>query len=78
MNTFKVGIDFARILEAISRYIYDTPLAFIRENVQNAVDAVRIQAFREKIELADPSLEPIHKVVESRESVVIRYVVPMT
>ena len=31
--------------------MYDTPLAFIRENVQNAVDAIRIQALREHMSL---------------------------
>jgi molecular chaperone HtpG len=46
-SSFKVGIDFESVLRAISKQIYETPLAFIRENVQNAVDAVRIQALRE-------------------------------
>src|SRR3990170_609523 len=46
-TSFKVGIDFESILGAISKQIYETPLAFIRENVQNAVDAIRIQALRE-------------------------------
>lgn len=44
---FKVGIDFESVLRAISKQIYETPHAFIRENVQNAVDAVRIQALRD-------------------------------
>ncbi len=46
-TSFKVGIDFESVLRAISKQIYETPLAFIRENVQNAVDAIRIQAHRE-------------------------------
>jgi molecular chaperone HtpG len=46
-TSFKVGIEFQSILRAISKQIYETPLAFIRENVQNAVDAIRIQAYRE-------------------------------
>lgn len=46
-KSFKVGIEFQSVLRAISKQIYETPLAFIRENVQNAVDAVRIQALRE-------------------------------
>ena len=50
-SSFKVGIDFESVLRAISKQIYETPYAFIRENVQNAVDAIRIQSFREK---ADP------------------------
>lgn len=50
---FKVGIDFESVLRAISKQIYETPLAFIRENVQNAVDAVRIQALRDDADPAD-------------------------
>ena len=42
-EAFKVGIEFDSVLAAISKQIYETPLAFIRENVQNAVDAVRMQ-----------------------------------
>lgn len=46
-SSFKVGIEFESILRAISKQIYETPMAFIRENVQNAVDAIRIQVLRE-------------------------------
>lgn len=52
-SSFKVGIDFESVLRAISKQIYETPLAFIRENVQNAVDAVRIQALRENTDPGD-------------------------
>ena len=52
-KAFDVGIDFQQVLAAISRQIYETPLAFLRENVQNAVDAIRIQAVREKIPSKD-------------------------
>ena len=41
---FEVGIAFGSVLEAISKQIYDTPYAFLRENLQNAIDASRIQA----------------------------------
>ena len=41
-TSFKAGIDFESVLRIISKQIYETPLAFIRENVQNAVDAIRI------------------------------------
>lgn len=44
---FSVGVDFQRILDTIASRIYDNQFAFIRENVQNAVDAVRIQAIRD-------------------------------
>jgi molecular chaperone HtpG len=49
-SSFKVGIEFDSVLRAISKQIYETPMAFIRENVQNAVDAIRIQALREGVE----------------------------
>lgn len=52
-TSFQAGIDFESVLRIISKQIYETPLAFIRENVQNAVDAVRIQAYREQIEAYD-------------------------
>lgn len=46
-SSFQAGIDFENVLRIISKQVYETPLAFIRENVQNAVDAIRIQAHRE-------------------------------
>ena len=46
-TSFQAGIDFESILRIISKQVYETPLAFIRENVQNCVDAVRIQAHRD-------------------------------
>ena len=46
-TSFPAGIDFESVLRIISKQIYDTPLAFARENVQNAVDAIRIQAHRD-------------------------------
>ena len=46
-TSFQAGIDFPSVLRIISKQVYETPLAFIRENVQNAVDAIRMQAHRE-------------------------------
>lgn len=54
-QTFDVGIDFQHVLAAISKQIYDTPLAFLRENVQNSVDAVRLQALRDARDPGDPA-----------------------
>ena len=45
-TSFLAGIDFESILRIISKQVYETPLAFIRENVQNAVDAIRLHAHR--------------------------------
>ena len=53
---FQVGIEFDSVLRAISKQIYETPLAFIRENVQNGIDAIRLQASREEGASNDPSL----------------------
>ena len=53
-NNFSVRVDFDRILQTISASIYDNQYAFLRENVQNAIDAIRIQAARETIEPDDP------------------------
>ena len=50
---FEVGIEFDSVLTAISKQIYETPLAFIRENVQNAIDALRMQAARDDLSVAD-------------------------
>ena len=49
----RFSIEFDSVLRVISEQVYDTPLAFIRENVQNAVDAIRIQALREHTALED-------------------------
>ncbi len=44
---FTIGVDMRRVIATLSEHIYDTHLAFLRENVQNAVDAIRIQARRD-------------------------------
>ena len=46
-SNFSVGVDFPRVLETIASHIYDNQFAFLRENLQNAIDAVRIQASRD-------------------------------
>lgn len=49
---FSVGVDFPRVLETIASHIYDNQFAFLRENLQNAIDAVRIQASRDRRSVA--------------------------
>ena len=49
-NGFPVAFEFESVLSTISKQIYETPLAFLRENVQNAVDALRMQANRQGID----------------------------
>ena len=68
-TSFKAGIDFESVLRIISKQIYETPLAFIRENAQNAVDAIRIQAHREGVGSEDGRYR-IDITVENKKIVV--------
>ena len=42
-----IDLDLKKILPILAREIYTTPFAFLRENVQNAYDAIRMQIYRE-------------------------------
>ena len=46
VDRFEVEIEFESVLRALSTEIYATPHAFLRENLQNAIDACRMQALR--------------------------------
>lgn len=50
-----IDVDLEKILPILAKEIYDTPFAFLRENVQNAFDAVRIQRYREAQGQEEPS-----------------------
>ena len=76
-TSFQAGIEFEAVLQLLSKQIYETPLAFIRENVQNAVDAIRIQAHRENIEPRD-SRYSIDVKVEGRNITVCDNGIGMT
>ncbi len=54
VQDFSVRIHFEKILETISTRIYDSQYAFLRENVQNAIDAIRIQATRDGMQTDAP------------------------
>ena len=56
VDRFEVEIEFESVLRALSAEIYSTPHAFLRENLQNAIDACRMQALRHKTSSADSSL----------------------
>ncbi|MYD80048.1 MAG: hypothetical protein F4X44_05510 [Gammaproteobacteria bacterium] len=45
-----IDVDLELILPILARAIYTSPFAFLRENVQNAFDAIRMQQYRELIE----------------------------
>lgn len=53
--TFQVETD--RVLEILSKQIYDSPYAMVRENVQNSYDAVLIRAKAEGRELSEYAIE---------------------
>ena len=69
-SSFEIGIEFDSVLRAISKQIYETPHAFLRENVQNAIDAVRIQALREGKEAGEA--EYVIEVLVDSTSVSVR------
>jgi len=49
-------VETERVLEILSREIYDSPLALLRENVQNAYDAVLMRCAHEGRELRESSI----------------------
>ncbi len=46
-HSHPIDLDINRTLPLLTREIYATPFAFLRENVQNAFDAIRIQMYRD-------------------------------
>ena len=58
-----IDVDLERILPILAREIYTSPFAFLRENVQNAFDAIRMQVYRDKIEAVTRE----HKIVITLE-----------
>ncbi len=54
-----IDVDLEKILPILASEIYTSPFAFLRENVQNAFDAVRIQAYRDSTE----GTEREHRIV---------------
>src|SRR5438045_4066293 len=50
-------VETSRILQILASEIYDSPKAFLRENVQNAYDAVLMRSTAEKTPLADRVIE---------------------
>jgi molecular chaperone HtpG len=51
-SQIKFEVETQRVLEILSREIYDSPLALLRENVQNAYDAVLMRCTRDAVDLA--------------------------
>jgi molecular chaperone HtpG len=72
MNDQKEQIAFdvetSRILQILSSEIYDSPNAFLRENVQNAYDAILMRCTAQKLALSERSItitvEPRRLIVQ--------------
>lgn len=60
-------VDIQQILPLLAKEIYSTPLAFLRENVQNAFDAIRLQRHREKVTHVPQSQHRIDIVITGSE-----------
>lgn len=58
-------VDTGRVLDLLAKQIYQSPLALLRENTQNAYDAILIRARRE------PEFSPRIDIVVSPEEVTI-------
>jgi molecular chaperone HtpG len=56
-------VHLQQILPLLAKEIYSTPLAFLRENVQNAFDAVRLQRYRERIANISGSQHKIEVII---------------
>jgi molecular chaperone HtpG len=50
-------VETSRVLQILSSEIYDSPKAFLRENVQNAYDAVLMRCTAQNLQLADRRIE---------------------
>ena len=59
-------VEFSRILELLADQIYQSPLALLRENTQNAFDAIRMRLYE------DGDFEPQIEVSVDNESIIVR------
>lgn len=53
-SKFKIQLD--RVLEVLCSQIYDSPLALLRENVQNAYDAILMRQYADKSDSYKPQI----------------------
>ena len=52
---FRIKLD--RVLEVLCSQIYDSPLALLRENVQNAYDAILMRNHVDKSDMYKPRID---------------------
>src|SRR5438067_4964417 len=50
-------VETERILQILSTEIYDSPKAFLRENVQNAYDAILMRCTAQGLQISDRAIE---------------------
>ena len=56
MKNIAFNVETSRILQILSSEIYDSPKAFLRENVQNAYDAILMRCMRQSLPLAERTI----------------------
>lgn len=60
------AVDTSRVLELLAKQIYQSPLALLRENTQNAFDATLLRKHR------DPFYQPLIEIEVTPQRVVVR------
>ncbi len=68
-------IETSRVLEILSKEIYDSPLALLRENVQNAYDAILMRA---GLQNSSPAAGRIEITLEGRDLAIVDNGIGMT
>ena len=68
MSQIPFLVETGRVLEILSKQIYDSPYAMVRENVQNAYDAILMRASVETKPVSDYSID----IVATPERIEIR------
>ena len=57
MKNIAFNVETSRILQILSSEIYDSPKAFLRENVQNAYDAILMRCVQQSLPLAERTIK---------------------
>ena len=57
MSQIPFLVETARVLEILSKQIYDSPYAMVRENIQNAYDAVLMRARRQSRDACELAID---------------------
>jgi molecular chaperone HtpG len=74
-DAIKFEVETSRILEILSKEIYDSPLALLRENLQNAYDAVLMRCVQRNDDIREAT---IHLVIEPSKVRIIDTGIGMT